>query len=322
MDALTPQQILARIRYDTDSQRGSVLDVVQLVTGCAQANASRDLQRILEVHPDLRPKMKDLKFNGRGQRPTPVAPLPVLIEIAWLCPGRHAQAFRRTGARTLCRALGGDLSLVDEIKARHEEVAGTDEQAALLAGTGVSTAEANGQAMAPNPEFTALDLEERRARIERMKIENMQMQMRMQMDAKMQEQEAARGALALADDLEARAKRETDERQRLFLNDQAKNVVRIYMPGAQRLALHDATEHDNEPLMLTDVVVSMGAKPSPTLLQAAGRAAAQLFRREHGRDPPKHNQLVNGAVRPVNTYFERDRSMLERAVREAQNTHP
>ena len=294
MDALTPQQILARIRYDTDSQRGSVLDVVQLVTGCAQANASRDLQRILEVHPDLRPKMKDLKFTGRGQRPTPVAPLPVLIEIAWLCPGRHAQAFRRTGARTLCRALGGDLSLIDEIKARHEEVAGTDEQAALLAGTGVSTAVANGQAL--QPVVSALDVDERRMRLKAMELQ------------------CGRDAIELADMLKDRARHEADGRQQIFLEDTAKNLLRTYVPGA----MIKSTEDDglNDPVTLSDVAGNLGFNNlSRAQLQALGKEVARLYREEHDEGPPKHAQFVDGAVRKVCSYFEKDRPLIEEAIR-------
>ena len=60
------------------------------------------------------------------------------MEIAWLCPGKAAKEFRRQGAVTLCRALGGDLTLVDEIEKRHAEVAGTEVQKVLLQGTETS----------------------------------------------------------------------------------------------------------------------------------------------------------------------------------------
>ena len=287
MDALTPQQILARIRYDTDSQRGSVLDVVQLVTGCAQANASRDLQRILEVHPDLRPKMKDLKFNGRGQRPTPVAPLPVLIEIAWLCPGRHAQAFRRTGARTLCRALGGDLSLIDEIKARKAKVP-------FEIAPGVSTAVANGQAL--QPVVSALDVDERRMRLKAMELQ------------------CGRDAIELADMLKDRARHEADGRQQIFLEDTAKNLLRTYVPGA----MIKSTEDDglNDPVTLSDVAGNLGFNNlSRAQLQALGKEVARLYREEHDEGPPKHAQFVDGAVRKVCSYFEKDRPLIEEAIR-------
>ena len=73
-----------------------------------------------------------LKINGKG-RETPVADAATLVEIAWLCPGKAAVTFRRKGAESVCRMLGGDLTLVDEIQRRHTQVAGTAEEEFLLA---------------------------------------------------------------------------------------------------------------------------------------------------------------------------------------------
>ena len=72
------------------------------------------------------------RIDGKGKE-TPVADAATLVEIAWLCPGKAAVAFRRKGAESVCRMLGGDLSLVDEIQRRHAQVAGTAEEEFLLA---------------------------------------------------------------------------------------------------------------------------------------------------------------------------------------------
>ena len=37
------------------------------------------------------------------------------MEIVMLLPGRHAARIRRQAAELLCRYLGGDLALVDEV---------------------------------------------------------------------------------------------------------------------------------------------------------------------------------------------------------------
>ena len=63
-----------------------------------------------------------------------VADAATLVEIAWLCPGKVATAFRRKGAESVCHMLGGDLSLVDEIQCRHAQVASTAEEEFVLAG--------------------------------------------------------------------------------------------------------------------------------------------------------------------------------------------
>lgn len=109
----------------------------------AGSNTGEVWSRISAQFPDINEKIANFQFPGRGQRVTPVADTPTLVEIAWLCPGRAAKEFRRKGAITLCRALGGDLTLVDEIETRHRAISGTEEQQTLLAGTGVSVARAN-----------------------------------------------------------------------------------------------------------------------------------------------------------------------------------
>ena len=62
-----------------------------------------------------------------------------LVEIAWLCPGKTADAFRRKGAETVCRMLDGDLTLMEEVQRRHAQVAGAAEEEFLFADAQGST---------------------------------------------------------------------------------------------------------------------------------------------------------------------------------------
>ena len=128
---ITETAILEGVRWDAESRRGSVLDVIRLVTGAG--NPSDAFAAIRNNHPEFLDGIDEFNFPGRG-RPTPVAPLKTLVEVAWLLPGKRAAEFRRVGAATMCRVLGGDLSLVDEIRARHEAIGGTEEQAAWMEG--------------------------------------------------------------------------------------------------------------------------------------------------------------------------------------------
>ncbi len=309
---LSPDAILKRIRFDHETRKGSVLDVIRLVTGCLQNHASQTFESIKTTFPHVNNSLVDFKFKGRGQRPTPVASLPTLLEVAWLCPGRQAKEFRRTGAVTLCRALGGDLTLVEEIQRRHDEVAGTSEQAALLAGTGVSVAEANKQALTIPLGPTTLDEDERRAKLRRFEIETAQ--------------QGLRAALDLADSLRRAAELESDKRHRLWLQDQSRNLVRLYMPGARNnggaLALpgpDGSSPGPSDPITLSDVAAELGFRNlSSAQLQALGKEAAALYREAHeGQAPPKHVQFVDGAARKVNSYTERDRGIVEQAVQKA-----
>jgi len=134
--SVTAANLIIGIRVDTASQRGSIRDVIQMVTKRRDgSHLSQVLSRILKDNPELNPKWVKLKINGKGQL-TPVADAATLVEIAWLCPGTAATAFRRKGAESVCRLLGGDLQLVDEIQRRHAQVTGTAEEEFLLAGSG------------------------------------------------------------------------------------------------------------------------------------------------------------------------------------------
>ena len=90
------------------------------------------MARVEKTHPELTPKWCKLRINGKSKQ-TPVTDAATLVEVAWLCPGKAAVKFRRNGAESVCRMLGGDLALVDEIQRRHAEVAGTAEEDFLLA---------------------------------------------------------------------------------------------------------------------------------------------------------------------------------------------
>ena len=296
---LSPAEILGKIRYDPLTKKGSVYDVIRLVTGYAQKDITHEYRAIAGKFPDVLGKVQDFKFPGQGQRLTPVAHLSTLIEIAWLCPGRHAKEFRRTGAVTLCRALGGDLSLVEEIKKRHADVS-EEEQAAFLEGTGVTAAEANGQALQERSvslEERLVALEERRVGVQKRKLEILE---------------------HAADMLRSMAEREADARHRLFLEDSSKNAVVMYasLATGKRLAIEGGGDGADEPVTIAEVAGALGLDVARQDLARLGRAVARAYREAHGgEEPPKHKQFVDGAVRLVNSYFHKDRALIEAAVR-------
>ena len=130
--SITAVNLTDGIRVDQATQKGSVNDVIALVTGKKGSYAIQAFSRIKQQNTGLIPKCDRLKINGKGNV-TPVADAATLVEIAWLLPGQKAVSFRRKGAETVCRVLGGDLSLVEDVQRRHAQVAGTAEQEFLLA---------------------------------------------------------------------------------------------------------------------------------------------------------------------------------------------
>ena len=119
-----------RIRItDETPPRTSVSDVATAITGKHVRNAARDVLFVQEKHPEVSQKLSHFRFPGQGQRSTAVACATGIIEIVLLLPGKQAARVRRQAAELLCRYLGGDLALVDEVCA----LRGFQEQLAVRA---------------------------------------------------------------------------------------------------------------------------------------------------------------------------------------------
>ena len=112
-----PLEQVGRIRM-TPGKMPSLVDVGVILTGKASRNVSRDLQDILNKHPDLAQKVSQVSFGGRGGNRESLVPkdLAALIEIIFLLPGRAAAQVRRAAAQVFVRYLGGDLSLIGEVE--------------------------------------------------------------------------------------------------------------------------------------------------------------------------------------------------------------
>ena len=114
------------IRVDKTTQKGSVIDTTRMVLGCDSSNANTSLGRLLLANPELGSRCTQLRINEKGKE-TPVANARTLIEIVWLLPGKKAHTFRRQSSEKVCQLLGGDLSLVSEIEARHATLQSTEQ---------------------------------------------------------------------------------------------------------------------------------------------------------------------------------------------------
>jgi hypothetical protein len=115
------------VRFDEDSMMVSVYDVCQVVTGKDNNRAAEVMRRLFKQWPEFDPKAVNAKsvniqFPGQGQRPTPVADAAVMIELVWLMPGRKAKEFRASSAVEICRTLGGDETLIEEIRYRQRNL--------------------------------------------------------------------------------------------------------------------------------------------------------------------------------------------------------
>ena len=119
----TPDQVLRAIRYDPATKRGSVYDVIHLVTGCKPYNTSTYYQRMQAQFAQVAARVTTHKFPGQGQRPTPVADLPTLFQIMAILPGSRSRNFARKSMDVFTRVFGADERLEPELKRRRTQLA-------------------------------------------------------------------------------------------------------------------------------------------------------------------------------------------------------
>ena len=113
--ALLGREVVSIRKTSETPPRISAVDVVEAITGKTKNNARNSLDCVRERYPEVARNLSYFRFPGRGQRDTHVVDVRGIVEIVMLLPGQHAARVRRQAAELLCRFLGGDLALVDEV---------------------------------------------------------------------------------------------------------------------------------------------------------------------------------------------------------------
>lgn len=104
------------VRFDKESKKGSVLDVIKVMTQMKGGNLNRKLNEIYQKHPEFKTFFTKMRINGVGKA-TPAGDFTYLIELVFVleCRNGNAGKFRRKFADYLCRLLSGDESLIPMI---------------------------------------------------------------------------------------------------------------------------------------------------------------------------------------------------------------
>ena len=107
---------VTRLRItDEVPPRISVIDLATAITRKGANQAAEQVAYVKKRHPEVTEIFGDFKFRGQGQKTTAVVDLRGALELTFLLPGHTAARVRRQAAELLCKYLGGDLSLVDEV---------------------------------------------------------------------------------------------------------------------------------------------------------------------------------------------------------------
>ena len=110
-------------RVTPDDHRISVFDVI----GSLGYGNPRDLwQRLTRDYPRVATLAANHRFKGRGQQPTPITDLAGLLEILALLPGQPGDLTRHELVDKYTRYLDGDVSMIEEMIDRQENVEDLD----------------------------------------------------------------------------------------------------------------------------------------------------------------------------------------------------
>lgn len=93
----------------------SVYDIIKVAGG--QKNPKETWKNLMKIHEEeVVQFVYYLKFPGAGQRETPCINAKGLVKLLMWIPGKLAQEFRNQAADIMIRYIGGDTSLINEIK--------------------------------------------------------------------------------------------------------------------------------------------------------------------------------------------------------------
>lgn len=267
------------VRFTDDGMLFAV-DLVMAITGKNRDEAGMVIRRLTdEIFTSS--KLIERNTGGRGNARTKLVTFNDALELIMVLPGKMAKETRTKFAEIIKRYLAGDSSLVKEL---------VDNANSLHA--------VNVLARGPAEE---LAVENPRKRL----LEELEIQEK-------------------TCDLQAKIMRHyqslcpngvIEDHMRLLFKDNFANLA-MGDYGQKRIT-NDGEANPNKPITVSTVAAQMGITFSDDkAYQKIGRNLRDLYFSRYNRAPSKHEQKVGGAMREVNSYSERDRDLVEQAIRE------
>ena len=112
----------------------------------------------------------------------------------------------------------------------------------------------------------------------------------------------------------------SDARLRLQLEDSMKNA--FFTPSQPLITNGEAHVPLTRSIDVSTVAQDLGMRVKDGDRLAIGKLWKKRYFETYDEAPPLHDQFVNGAVRQVCSYTERDRPMGESVIRDYFSTHP
>ena len=272
-----------------------VVDLAMVVTGKDRDEAGMAIRRTPEeVFPSI--KLIERSMPGKGNGRTKLVSFKDAIELVMVLPGKIATETRAQFAGIIQRYMAGDKSLIAEIQSNAESSAPIAELARA------SLDEPTEYQITHKRKLDQLELEERTVEIE---LKRVDMQLKM---ASTQEKHVAilTAHCSLYTDL--CPNQIIDERGRVLLKDCILNAI------SNQYLLTNGPSEATKFLTISTVASEMGHRFDTQTLIKIGKAVKQECINKYGKELPKHEQIIDGAVRPVCTYQAKDRAIIEAAI--------
>lgn len=218
------------------------------------------------------------------------------IQLVMVLPGKVAKETRAQFASIIERYMAGDGSLHAEIEAN----AGSAAPIAQLARESLGI-QVEGDAV-------AIGMKRKREELELLKLEE---------EIKCMAQTRIFATTAELERIRDPTKSNLDDRTRLMIQDSLQNTLLLSNKsasgsGAGQLAI--ANSSSNAPISIASVAAKLGYRPTSADYKRIGIDLRKRYIAVHGKPPSKHDQLCDGRVTAVNSYFESDSPLVEAAL--------
>ncbi|CAN0075583.1 unnamed protein product [Sphacelaria rigidula] len=346
--------IIGSIRVDEASGKGSVIDVIKLLCpGVDSAYAGQMLTRIMEREDScegwqnamisIADGVEHIQINGKGHT-TPVSDAKTITEIIWMLPGRAAKEFRRQSAETICRVLSGDTSICEEIESRRNRLQGSEEGRAFQR---FMNGEPDAKRARIGPEIMELATEEQYQAYVSSQVQHEMHLLRATNEVSLVKAEVSlvmtmkeafeqirpldsRGEIELTDrifDIQNRAFRRASGFTVPAITTEPVNAVVVATPAAAAPTdpgtsvptpeCHAAVRGGEISIAMvsTELGISLGEKAGQV-----GKKMKALYSARYGSKAsaniPKRTTIFRGKPFQENTYYSRDKDLMQQAIRE------
>lgn len=263
-----------------------------LKSSYARTTLSNLISQGSEFRDEVAKNLDYLKFPGPGQRETPTMTIRGLQQLLLILGNKVAAEFRKVVEGTFTRVIAGDTSLIEEINTN--------------AASDAPLQQAYRQALVQEPVVDDINKKRKMDREDALFDVELKERISRVKDSELARiKEFANIMTSLNPDWMS------DGRLRLQVEDSLKNVV---LSDKQKLIANG--DGPAPSVSVSQVAQEMGIRLKQAELVAVGRRVAREYHRKHGEKPSKHKQWVDGAERSVNSYTEKDRDLIEEAIRE------